>query len=201
MSAFGQAARSLASSYRAGTTSRKRTGWAGPTSTALGKHHTNQDHGSAAVFLVDPTAHPVLQLSSSCPAMPPSYPQAASGTGSSGVTLRLYLEKYEVDPAKHGQPSISALKGMAEAALSLSKLSGLTSLPSLPESHVWWVMLVSSCLAITQSKTYLCILHATLFEQNLATVVVFRRPWSKQSVQNECACSRTTGPPTLARIS
>lgn len=49
-----------------------------------------------------------------------------SGTGSSGATIRLYLEKYEADPAKQGQPSASALKGLAEAALSLSKLREFT---------------------------------------------------------------------------
>jgi len=49
-----------------------------------------------------------------------------SGTGSSGATIRMYLEKYEPDLHHQGEPSASALKPLAEAALNLSKLVEFT---------------------------------------------------------------------------
>ncbi|MYZ48053.1 alpha-D-glucose phosphate-specific phosphoglucomutase [Propylenella binzhouense] len=38
-----------------------------------------------------------------------------SGTGTSGATLRMYLERLERDPAKHDEETAAALAGMAEA--------------------------------------------------------------------------------------
>jgi len=45
-----------------------------------------------------------------------------SGTGSVGATVRLYLEKYENDPARLALDSQVALKELIELALSISKL-------------------------------------------------------------------------------
>jgi phosphoglucomutase len=49
-----------------------------------------------------------------------------SGTGSSGATIRMYLEKYEKDIAKHGQASPVALKSLAERAIRMVKIKELT---------------------------------------------------------------------------
>lgn len=49
-----------------------------------------------------------------------------SGTGSTGATIRLYLETYEPDVKKQKAPSAAALKPLAEAALQLSKLREFT---------------------------------------------------------------------------
>jgi phosphoglucomutase len=43
-----------------------------------------------------------------------------SGTGTEGATLRLYLERYEADPARHGEPAQQALAGLAACARSLA---------------------------------------------------------------------------------
>jgi len=40
-----------------------------------------------------------------------------SGTGSVGATIRLYLEKYEQDSAKHDQKTEDALKSLEKVAL------------------------------------------------------------------------------------
>jgi phosphoglucomutase len=49
-----------------------------------------------------------------------------SGTGSSGATIRMYLEKFEKDPTKHNQSAPTALKGLADRALQLVKMEELT---------------------------------------------------------------------------
>jgi phosphoglucomutase len=49
-----------------------------------------------------------------------------SGTGSEGATIRLYLEKYEKDAAKHGATTAAALQEVAAAALEASNLVALT---------------------------------------------------------------------------
>ncbi len=46
-----------------------------------------------------------------------------SGTGTVGATLRLYIEKYEVDPAKQDQDTQGALKPLIELATKLSELT------------------------------------------------------------------------------
>lgn len=45
-----------------------------------------------------------------------------SGTGTSGATLRLYLERFEPDPAHHGLDAQAALAPLIETALELSEL-------------------------------------------------------------------------------
>ena len=50
-----------------------------------------------------------------------------SGTGTEGATLRLYLERYEADPARHGIPlqeALSPLIRMAEETAHISELTG-----------------------------------------------------------------------------
>jgi len=49
-----------------------------------------------------------------------------SGTGSSGATIRLYVERYEVDHDKHLVDTLVALKGLIELALSFSELQKFT---------------------------------------------------------------------------
>jgi len=49
-----------------------------------------------------------------------------SGTGTSGATIRIYLESYEADTSKHGLDAQTALKDMIDAANSISKLPELT---------------------------------------------------------------------------
>jgi phosphoglucomutase len=39
-----------------------------------------------------------------------------SGTGTSGATLRVYIERYEPDPARHGLDTQQALAGLIAAA-------------------------------------------------------------------------------------
>jgi phosphoglucomutase len=50
-----------------------------------------------------------------------------SGTGSAGATVRMYLEKYEKNAAKHGEAAPVALKSLAERALGLVQMKQLTS--------------------------------------------------------------------------
>jgi phosphoglucomutase len=45
-----------------------------------------------------------------------------SGTGSSGATIRLYVEKYSKDEGEYGRDTQEGLKPLIEVALSLSKL-------------------------------------------------------------------------------
>lgn len=49
-----------------------------------------------------------------------------SGTGTEGATIRLYLEKFEADPAHHGLPVQQALAPLAAIAQRLSQLHART---------------------------------------------------------------------------
>ena len=49
-----------------------------------------------------------------------------SGTGTEGATIRLYLEKYEADPARHDIDPQLALSGLAAIAARLSQLKART---------------------------------------------------------------------------
>jgi len=49
-----------------------------------------------------------------------------SGTGTSGATIRLYLESYEADSSRHGLDAQDALADMIEAAGEVSQLQQLT---------------------------------------------------------------------------
>lgn len=49
-----------------------------------------------------------------------------SGTGSSGATVRLYVEKYSKNPEEYPQPAAEGLKPLIEVALKISRLSELT---------------------------------------------------------------------------
>lgn len=49
-----------------------------------------------------------------------------SGTGTSGATLRIYMERYEPDPALHDQDTQAALEPLIEAAEALAEISKRT---------------------------------------------------------------------------
>ena len=49
-----------------------------------------------------------------------------SGTGSSGATIRVYLEQYRDDPSQFDQETQVALKELIDIALSLSKIKEFT---------------------------------------------------------------------------
>ena len=49
-----------------------------------------------------------------------------SGTGSSGATIRLYVDSYYNDPKSYTETSANALKPMIDAALAISDLEKLT---------------------------------------------------------------------------
>lgn len=49
-----------------------------------------------------------------------------SGTGSSGATIRMYIEKYEPDQAQQGMDAQDALKPFIDVALKVSKLQEIT---------------------------------------------------------------------------
>eukprot|EP00252_Welwitschia_mirabilis_P019118 TRINITY_DN4342_c0_g1_i2.p1 TRINITY_DN4342_c0_g1~~TRINITY_DN4342_c0_g1_i2.p1 ORF type:complete len:647 (-),score=141.84 TRINITY_DN4342_c0_g1_i2:411-2351(-) len=49
-----------------------------------------------------------------------------SGTGSAGATIRVYVERYEPDVAKHNIDAQTALKPLIDVALSISKLQEYT---------------------------------------------------------------------------
>jgi phosphoglucomutase len=49
-----------------------------------------------------------------------------SGTGTEGATLRVYLERYEADPAQHGLPTQQALAGLIEVAGSVAEIAERT---------------------------------------------------------------------------
>jgi phosphoglucomutase len=49
-----------------------------------------------------------------------------SGTGTSGATLRVYLERFEPDPDGHGRPVAEVLAPVAAAAASISELAART---------------------------------------------------------------------------
>lgn len=49
-----------------------------------------------------------------------------SGTGSSGATIRVYIESYESDPSTFNEDAQKILKPLVEIALQLSKLKECT---------------------------------------------------------------------------
>eukprot|EP01055_Gregarina_sp_Pseudo9_P000028 Gregarina_sp_Pseudo_9__27@NODE_1019_length_1965_cov_300_875389_g956_i0_p1_GENE_NODE_1019_length_1965_cov_300_875389_g956_i0NODE_1019_length_1965_cov_300_875389_g956_i0_p1_ORF_typecomplete_len581_score107_37PGM_PMM_III/PF02880_16/2_8e27PGM_PMM_I/PF02878_16/3_8e26PGM_PMM_I/PF02878_16/6_4e03PGM_PMM_II/PF02879_16/3_6e19PGM_PMM_IV/PF00408_20/9_8e07_NODE_1019_length_1965_cov_300_875389_g956_i01251867 len=49
-----------------------------------------------------------------------------SGTGSSGATIRLYIEKFEADHHKHSVPTVEAMKNLVAVALDMSKIEKYT---------------------------------------------------------------------------
>ena len=49
-----------------------------------------------------------------------------SGTGSSGATVRMYIEQYEADVAKQGADAQDALAPLIKVALETSKLAEFT---------------------------------------------------------------------------
>jgi phosphoglucomutase len=49
-----------------------------------------------------------------------------SGTGTEGATLRVYLERYEADPAKHGEDAQAALAGLIRAADEMAEIAKRT---------------------------------------------------------------------------
>jgi phosphoglucomutase len=48
-----------------------------------------------------------------------------SGTGTEGATLRVYLERFEPDPARHAVATAAALGELAETAANLADISGM----------------------------------------------------------------------------
>ncbi len=49
-----------------------------------------------------------------------------SGTGTSGATLRVYVESYEADPSKHQQDPQVALAELIGLARSIPDIAGIT---------------------------------------------------------------------------
>jgi phosphoglucomutase len=49
-----------------------------------------------------------------------------SGTGTEGATLRVYLERYEPDPARHALAAGEALAPLAAASMALADITGMT---------------------------------------------------------------------------
>ncbi|MBU2483618.1 MAG: alpha-D-glucose phosphate-specific phosphoglucomutase, partial [Alphaproteobacteria bacterium] len=49
-----------------------------------------------------------------------------SGTGTSGATLRIYMERYEPDPARHDQDTQAALAPLITAAEELAEIARRT---------------------------------------------------------------------------
>ena len=49
-----------------------------------------------------------------------------SGTGTSGATLRVYIERYEPDPALHGIDTQEALADLIAAADEIAQIAKLT---------------------------------------------------------------------------
>ncbi|CAI7874782.1 unnamed protein product [Closterium sp. NIES-54] len=64
------------------------------------------------------------------PILPPSHhpihAYTHQGTGSAGATIRVYVEQYEPDVARHGLDAQEALKPLIDIALSVSKLQEFT---------------------------------------------------------------------------
>ncbi len=52
-----------------------------------------------------------------------------SGTGTVGATLRVYIERFEADPAKHGEETQEALSDLIEAARNLAEIEVRTGRP------------------------------------------------------------------------
>ncbi len=55
-----------------------------------------------------------------------------SGTGTEGATVRVYLERYEADPAHHDLDTQAALAGLIDLAESLSDLRQRTGRAANP---------------------------------------------------------------------
>ena len=49
-----------------------------------------------------------------------------SGTGTAGATLRLYIERYEADPARHGLETQTALADLIKLAGELAEIQKFT---------------------------------------------------------------------------
>jgi len=49
-----------------------------------------------------------------------------SGTGSTGATIRMYLEKYEKKKERYGEAAPTVLKSLADHAITLVQLQELT---------------------------------------------------------------------------
>ena len=49
-----------------------------------------------------------------------------SGTGTVGATIRMYIERYEGEPSKHGQDSQAALTELIQLAYRLANIEALT---------------------------------------------------------------------------
>jgi phosphoglucomutase len=49
-----------------------------------------------------------------------------SGTGTEGATLRVYLERYEPDAARHAAPASAALAPLAAVSVALADIAGIT---------------------------------------------------------------------------
>ncbi len=49
-----------------------------------------------------------------------------SGTGTEGATLRIYIERYEPDPARHGEETQAALAGLVQAAEEIAGVKART---------------------------------------------------------------------------
>ena len=49
-----------------------------------------------------------------------------SGTGSSGATIRMYIDSYEADKSQHMKDAQEVLKPLVEIALGISQLRELT---------------------------------------------------------------------------
>ena len=49
-----------------------------------------------------------------------------SGTGTVGATIRMYIEQYEADPAKHGKDTQATLASLIQTAYQISDIAALT---------------------------------------------------------------------------
>ena len=49
-----------------------------------------------------------------------------SGTGTVGATIRMYIEQYQADPAKHGQDTQAALADLIRVAYQIADIAALT---------------------------------------------------------------------------
>jgi phosphoglucomutase len=52
-----------------------------------------------------------------------------SGTGTEGATLRVYLERCEPNPARHGLAANIALPPLARSSVALADIEGMTGRP------------------------------------------------------------------------
>ena len=53
-----------------------------------------------------------------------------SGTGTEGATLRIYLERYEQDAARHGHDPQTALKDLIDLAEQLGEVRKRSGMPA-----------------------------------------------------------------------